>query len=249
MKKILFLSIFLILAFQIYAQGCMEASSDEGVNVVGYLQTQFETKLLENDNESSFTFNRARMGLVGNIPYDFSYYIMYEFSPFQGGPYLLDGFITYSRFAPYASVSIGQFKSPFSLELNTPCQGLHTINRSLVVNGLTFPARDMGLLFKGNYEKFIKYAISFTNEISATDGFRDENSNKTISGRIVVSPFDFVSLGGSYKFGTSPTDIVDADEDESKRFAIELEAKYSDFLFQAEYIRGEDIGSYTTGGG
>ena len=236
MKKILFLSIFLILAFQVYAGGCMEASSDEGVNVVGYLQAQYEVGLFEDENQSSFTFNRARMGLIGNIPYDFSYYIMYEFSPFQGGPYLLDGFITYSRFAPYTSVSIGQFKSPFSLELNTPCQGLHTINRSLVVNGLTFPSRDMGLLFEGNYEKIFKYALSFTNEISAADGFKDENQNKTFSGRAVVSPVEFVKLGASYKYGK--TDITNEDEIRS-RFGFDLEIEHSNVLVQAEYLRGK----------
>ncbi|MBT3755776.1 MAG: hypothetical protein HOG24_05800, partial [Candidatus Cloacimonetes bacterium] len=111
MKRLIlfFTVVFLSIPFLTFAQGCMEASSDEGVNVVGYLQSQFEYQFNEEDNENSFTFNRARMGLVGNIPYDFSYYIMFEFSQFQNGPYLLDGFITYSRLAPWASISMGQF--------------------------------------------------------------------------------------------------------------------------------------------
>lgn len=249
MKKLilLFTVVFLSIPFLTFAQGCMEASSDEGVNVVGYLQSQFEYQFNEDDNENSFTFNRARMGLVGNIPYDFSYYIMFEFSQFQNGPYLLDGFITYSRLAPWVNISMGQFKSPFSLELNTPCQGLLTIKRSMVVNELTTPDRDIGLLISGKYNKLAKYAFAFTNGTGR--GNIENNQNKTFAGRLVVSPIEFISLGGSYKHGTSPTIVVDADEDEKNRFAGEFEFKMNDILVQAEYISAEDVGSYTTGGG
>ena len=249
MKKLILLFTVVLLSIPVltFAQGCMEASSDEGVNVVGYLQSQFEYQFDADENENSFTFNRARMGLVGNIPYDFSYYIMYEFSQFQNGPYLLDGFITYSRLAPWASISIGQFKSPFSLELNTPCQGLYTIKRSMVVNELTNPDRDLGLLISGKYNKLAKYAFAFTNGTGRD--VVENNQNKTFAGRLVISPVDFISIGGSYKFGTSPTTIVDADEDEKKRFAGEFEFKMNNILIQAEYISAEDIGSYTTGGG
>ncbi len=249
MKRLIlfFTVVFLSIPFLTFAQGCMEASSDEGVNVVGYLQSQFEYQFNEEDNENSFTFNRARMGLVGNIPYDFSYYIMFEFSQFQNGPYLLDGFITYSRLAPWASISMGQFKSPFSLELNTPCQGLHTIKRSMVVNELTTPDRDLGLLVSGKYNKLAKYAFAFTNGTGRD--VVENNQNKTFAGRFVVSPIEFISLGGSYKYGTSPATIIDADEDVKKRFAGVFELNLSNILIQAEYVSAEDVGSYTTGGG
>ncbi|MEA1973566.1 MAG: porin [Candidatus Cloacimonadota bacterium] len=249
MNKIILIliAVFMTIPVLSFAGGCMEASSDEGVNVVGYLQSQFEYQMNEDENESSFTFNRARMGLVGNIPYDFSYYIMFEYSAFKGGPYLLDGFITYSRLAPFASVSWGQFKSPFSLELNTPCQGLHTVRRSLVVNELTNPQRDMGLLFEGNYKEFASYAVSVTN--GSEFGEVDNNENKMVSGRLVLSPVSFLNIGGSYKFSTVPPQVDGLDEDERTRFAGEIELDFENILVQAEYISAEDIGSYTTGGG
>jgi len=250
MKKIVLSILLVILIFPVivYAQGCMEASSDEGVNVVGYLQSQFEYQFNEDDNENSFTFNRARMGLVGNIPYDFSYYIMFEFSPYKGDtPYLLDGFITYSRLAPWVNLSLGQFKSPFSLELNTPCQSLHSIQRSIVVNELVSPQRDMGIMFSGHYNKLAKYAFSFTNASEFNQ--RDNNQNKAFSGRLVISPIEFLSVGGSYKYGTAPTIVQGADEDERKRYAAEFQIDYSNILIQGEFISAEDIGSYTTGGG
>jgi len=250
MRKLflLFTAVLLSIPFLTFAQGCMEASSDEGVNVVGYLQSQFEYQFNEDNDENSFTFNRARMGLVGNIPYDFSYYIMFEFSPYKGDtPYLLDGFITYSRLAPWINLSVGQFKSPFSLELNTPCQGLHSIQRYIVVNELVSAQRDTGILFSGHYHKLAKYAFSFTN--AAEFNQRDNNQNKAFSGRLVISPFEYLSVGGSYKYGTAPTIVPGADEDERKRYAAEFQIDYSNILIQGEYISAEDIGSYTTGGG
>ncbi|NQV19213.1 MAG: hypothetical protein HQ534_11820 [Armatimonadetes bacterium] len=239
----------LFLPLAIYAQGCMEASSDEGVNVVGYLQAQYEYMFQgeDVDNTSKFTFNRARLGVVGNIPYDFSYYVLLEFSPnIVDAPYLLDGFITYSRLAPWISVSLGQFKSPFSLELNTACQGLHTIKRSLVVNELTAYDRDRGIMFSGKYKKLAKYAFAFTNGTGRAN--LENNQNKTFAGRLVVSPIDMISIGGSYKYGTSPASIDEADEDEQKRFAGEIEFKMDNILVQAEYVSAEDIGSYLIGG-
>jgi len=256
MRKIFLL--ILLVAFSlpaaIYAQGCMEASSDEGVNVVGYLQSQFEYQFNEDDDENSFTFNRARMGLVGNIPYDFSYYIIFEFSPNKDGtPYLLDGFITYSRLAPWISVSLGQFKSPFSLELNTPCQALHTINRSLVVNRLANPDRDRGVMFSGKYKSFLKYNLAFTN--GRGRDYDEDNQNKAISGRFVITPVEFLSISGSYRAWHDPARdadgeiIDDADDDERTRYAVDMEFKYNNILVQGEYILGEDTGSSPIYGG
>ncbi|MCK5853407.1 hypothetical protein KAH27_10305 [bacterium] len=229
------------------SQGCMDASSEEGVSVAGFFQPQFEYKQGENEDQNSFTFNRARVAFLGNIPYDVSYYFVLETSAFKNGnPYLLDAFITYSRF-DYAKVSIGQFKSPFSLELNTACSGLHTINRSMVVDQLVSPQRDLGLLVFGDYKKIIHYNFAVMNGTGL--GLMDENEGKDFVGRVVVSPFDFISVGGSFKIGTAKPIVEGADEDERTRFGGELQIKYDDFMLQGEYIYGEDIGSYTTGGG
>ncbi len=255
-NKILFFMLMVSMTAGLLAQ-CMEASSDEGVSVVGYIQSQFEYKQSDDedaDDYMGFTFNRARLGFLGSIPYDFSYYIIVELSPFvteAGQPFLLDGFITYSRLAPYAKLSMGQFKSPFSLELNTPCQSLHTIKRSKVVNTLVYPDRDLGVLLQGNYDvndyaKF-KYAMSLTNGNGV--GVKDDNPNKVFAGRLVYNAMDMVSIGGSYRFGKYYNVITAPEEDERTRVAGEFEFKYSDILVQAEYIQAEDKGSYTTGGG
>jgi len=238
----------MIIPNQIYGQGCMEAGSEEGVSVVGFLQSQVEYKSREIEDEFGFTFNRARVGFIGNIPYDVSYYLFFEFSPFKtDAPYLLDGFITYTRLGPYAKISLGQFKSPFSLEQNTSCAGLHTINRSQVVNQLASPGRDIGVMVLGEYKKLVSYSIALMNGTGI--GVPDDNKGKDIVGRIVVSPVEYVSIGGSFRRGKAKPAVAGADEDERTRFGGELEVRHTNFLVQGEYIYGKDVGSYSTGGG
>ena len=233
----------------------IEASSDEGVSVVGYIQSQFEYHQYKNNVEdlTTFTFNRARLGVVGNVPYDFSYYLLMELSPYaseDGIPFLIDGFVTYSRLDPYAKISLGRFKSVFGLEMNTACQSLHTIKRSTVVNTLVYPDRDMGIMLNGKYDKYLKYGLSLTNATKRNDlGDLDDNANKAFTGRLVVIPHEMISIGGSYKFGTSLALVAGEPDDEKTRFGAELELKYDEFLLQAEFIQGKDEGSYTTGGG
>ena len=229
----------------VQAQGCMGGGDEEGVSLMGFLQTQYENK--QKTEESTFTFNRARLGVVGNIPYDISYYMFMEYSPFKdNSPYLLDAFITYSRLNPYLKVSMGQFKSPFSMERNTACSGLHTVNRSLVVEELAMD-RDIGILFYGDYKKLISYKLGIMNGTGR--GVKDDNEVKDYVGRLILSPFDWIKAGGGFSFGKAVPAIDGADDDERNRYSAELEVNKGNILLQAEYLFGEDIGSYTTGGG
>lgn len=265
-KFVLIVISFLLLAPSfIMAQGCMGGGGDGGSNVKGYIQPQFDYNMLGEDasgnslNESTFKFNRARIGVVGEIPYDFSYYVFLETSPFKtGDPYLLDAFITYKRWAPYASISMGSFKAPFSLELTTGCHKLHTINRSRVVTELTTPDRDMGAMVSGGTADLELLGLKNTNIFSYSFailngtglGVEDNNMAKDFSGRLVFSPIDLISVGGSYRYGKQPAQLADAEQDDERlRYGGEIEIKKGNFLMQAEYIYGEDKGSYTVGGG
>jgi len=252
MKKILLLLVVLlsVASMRTYAQGCMESSSDEGVTVVGYIQPMYTFKQVDGgDNISSFNFERARFGFVGNIPYDFNYYVMVETSAFMSdNPFLLDAFITYSRFAPWAKISIGQFKSPFSLELNTPCQSLHTVKRSRVVRELATPFRDIGLMISGgNDTSLVQYSLGILNGTGMN--VMDNNTKKDIAARLVFHPLKWLRVGGSFRYGESKSKVVDMDDDKKTRYAGEIEVKYKKVLVQGEYIFGKDDGSYTTGGG
>lgn len=248
-KLALLFGLIIVIGLKVQAQGCAEPASEEGINMFGFLQTQYDAVYYD-DTETTFGFNRARIGAMGNIPYDFSYYFLLETSPFKkDGPkaYLLDAFITYSRF-PMAKVSVGAFKSPFGLELGTPCSGLHTINRSKVVNELTAPDRDMGIMLLGGSDTtLLRYAISLTNGTGIL--VKDIDNYKEITGRLRIKPTDCLTVGGSFKYGKSATTVSGANDDERSRFGAELEFKKGNLLLQSEYIYGKDVGSYTVDGG
>jgi phosphate-selective porin len=266
MKNILsiLISALIFLPGLSFSQGCIETTSEDGgVSIVGYIQPQFDYNFLGNDfagkslDESNFYFRRARIGAVGNIPYDISYYAMFEFSPHLGGAQILDAFVSYNRFAPYAKFSIGQFKSPFGLELSTPCHRLHTIERSMVVETLAAPFRDLGVMLSGGTgelsfwgsetENFLSYNVAILNGTGMN--IEDNNTKKDFVGRVVVHPFEFIKVGTSYRFGKYPTQVDDAPDDERSRIGVDVSLDYKNFLVQGEYISGSDVGSYTTGGG
>ena len=263
MKKIILIIViaFLGLPIMSFSQGCMGGDDTDGVKVIGYIQGQYEYQLLGTDVEpirglksnNSFYFNRARIGVVGNIPYDFAYYVLTEFSPTKGGPYLLDAFITYKRFDPYFKVSLGQFKSPFGLELTTGCQALHTIDRSRFVNELASPFRDLGIMFLGSTgelfgkKDLIAYRIAITN--GTGKNVMDENEFKDYMGRIIISPLDWLHFGASYRYGKQKPVKEELDPDERSRWGVDVSLEKANVLFQAEYIQGLDKGSSEVGGG
>ncbi len=245
-----------------YSQGCVEASSDDGVQVVGYIQPQFDYYFFGEDTKgnaikpNTFYFKRARIGVVGNIPYDISYYVMAELSPVAGGPQLLDAFVTYAPFGKYIKFSMGQFKSPFSLELNTPCQALHTIRRSTVVNEMAAPFRELGFMVLGSFgneRDIISYRLAvlngtgINNVLSATN--YDDNQNKDIAGRVVVSPIEGIKIGGSYRHGLVEKIDIDGDSKTKTNWAVDLTLEKYNFLVQGEYINGKYIGDIAGGGG
>lgn len=248
-KILLIMVVGAFVAMNASAQGCAEPASEDGVNVFGYLQAQYDYNFY-NKAESNFGFNRSRIGVMGNIPYDFSYYVLLETSPFKkDGPkaYLLDAFITYSRYS-FAKVSMGSFKSPFGLELGTPCHSLHTINRSKVVNELTAPDRDMGLMLLGGSDTtLLRYSVAVMNGTGLLT--KDKDTYKDVVGRVLIQPTDWMHFGGSFKMGKSENEDVSLDDNSTKRFGAELEIEYFNFLVQGEYIYGEDEGSYLVGGG
>jgi len=249
-----------------YAQGCMEpASSSGGASIIGYIQPEFKIAFNGNNvdgsskNDMGFYFRRARLGVTGNIPYDFSYYVMAEFSSFQNGPYLLDAFVTYNRFKPWFKVSMGQFKKPFGLELgSTGCQDLYTINRSKVVNELTSPDRDLGVMISGNTgatklfglekENILSYTLSVTNGTGKNTN--DIDRAKDFIGRLVIAPYDWISIGGSYQYGKqkNPDATVTA-MDTRMRYGADVTLKKYNFILQSEYVFGQDEGSKLIGGG
>ncbi len=271
MKKLI-LSFLLAIPFGfggVFAQGCMEPSgTSTGPQVIGYVQVENITNLLGSDaagidlTKNSFAFRRARIGVTGIIPYNFSYYVMTEMSPTFNGPYILDAFLTWKAAGSYLKVSAGQFKSPFGLELSTPCQSLYTVDRSMVVNELASPFRDQGIMFSGSTDSLKIFGIEkpnvFTYSLAITNGtglnISDNNKSKDIIGRITFAPCNFFQVGGSYHHGLQKNpDPTVTKADELTRWGADLQLKktFGQFglISQSEYIYGKDDGSKMVGGG
>lgn len=231
------------------AQGCAEASSD-GVNVFGFIQPQYEFDMTD-PSVSSFTFERARVGVMGNIPYDVSYYVVTEMSPFinPDSPYdfLLDAFVSYSGIK-WAKMSMGSFKAPFGLETGTACSKLHTVYRSKATLELVSPFRDLGFqVLGGNRDSLFQYAIGLMNGTGLK--VEDTNHFKDIVGRVGINPTPWLHVGGSFKYGQATSAAGLPDPDERLRIGGELELNFSRFLIQGEYIYAKDKGSSIVGGG
>ncbi|WP_321297417.1 porin [Marinifilum fragile] len=253
MKKIyiLILTALFLIPNAVMAQGCDEPSN-EGVNVFGFIQPKFEYNQMDTgDDTNTFDFNRARIGVMGKIPYDISYYVVLEASPdnqrHDGDAYLLDAFVTYTRFN-FARISMGSFKSPISLELNTPCHKLHTINRSKVVSQLATPDRDRGIMILGGADTTLfQYSFAITNGPGLFE--KDDNKSKDYAARLVCNPHQNLKIGASYKFGKSESSTEGAPDDERTRWGADFQYTNGAFMLQGEYLYGKDEGSYTTGGG
>jgi phosphate-selective porin len=262
MKKItiIFLTFVTMIPFSLQAQGCMESDTDDGVAVVGYIQGSYDHFLFNEDKNgntenkaSSFYFKRARVGFIGSIPYDVSYYVMAEFSPATGGPYLLDAFVTYAPFGKYAKFTIGQFKSPVGLELNTACHALHTIRRSTVVNNLASPFRDIGFMIMGASDSLFAIHNLFSYKIGLLNGTGmnhwDDNKHLDFAARLIISPFEWLKIGTSFRTGKQGIKKTDIVQTERIRYGADLSLEYKNFILQGEYLMGKDIGKASGGGG
>ncbi len=255
MKNLLYFIFYiaLLVPFNSFSQGCEEPESSDGdseksIKIIGFIQPQYEYHFTEDEdnfieNSNTFKFKRARIGVTGQIPYDFSYYVLVETSPFvsaSGYPYLIDAFVSYRRFE-WAKFSMGSFKQPFGLEVNTSCSGLHTIERSKASDQFVSPQRDYGfMVFGGTKESLLRYSVAIMNGSGL--GHKDNNNKKDLSGRVVFHPLDFLNVGVSARYGFPRKDTTNRTS-----FAGDIEVKYSNFMFQAEYIF--DKGDYDPGSG
>ncbi len=261
MKRILIIAslaaLTALFAHKINAQGC-DTPSEEGIEIIGYIQPELDFKF-EDETSAAFGFRRARIGVMGNIPYDFSYYVLLEMSPFlnpnETGTFLLDAFVTYNRFN-YFKVSVGSFKYRFGRELSMACHSLYTIHRSKAVDeltaGLNGGNRDFGIMFLGgNASNLINYQVSLTNGYGVLD---TENNDLfkayNITGRMTVQPIKGLFIGGSGRYSVNPPSSADVTDDDTKvRWGIDAQYTFKNFTLFGEYIDGKDEGSYTEGGG
>jgi phosphate-selective porin OprO and OprP len=226
------------------AQGCGDAPSDEGVQVFGFVQGQYETRF-EDETSNSFTFERARIGVQGIIPYDFSYYVVVEYSPFiNPNPYLLDAFVSYTRFK-WAKVSVGSFKTPMGLEASMPCNGLITVYRSTATLQMVAPFRDMGMVIIGGDQKTkFQYNLGIMNGSGLAT--YDKNKKKDVVARLLYRPAEFIQVGANFRYGYPS---YNNNEDSRTTIGGEVKANYKNFTLLGEYMMDEGDYNRDLGGG
>ncbi len=254
MKNIFSILCILVFSFQVnhtIAQGCVDEdpSSKDTLNankpkIFGYIQPQYDYTF--NDaNENSFRFKRARIGVRGKIKGNFSYYFMLETSPFigsSGDAYLMDAFVSYKH-SNWVKVSVGSFKQPFGLEVMTPCNNLTTIDRSIVADQLVAPQRDYGLmLLGGNKYTKLNYAVALMNGRGL--GVKDNNAKKDIVGRATYKIVDFLTIGGSFRYGYPSNDT-----DTRTTYGGDIAFTFNKLKIQGEYIYDEGDYNRASGGG
>lgn len=247
----------------VFSQGCVESSSEDGPQLVGYIQPEFGYYLYGDDangnavKPSSFYFRRARVGVVGSIPYDVSYYIMAEFSPiYTGYPFLLDAYVSWAPVGKYVKFSFGQFKSPYGMELATPCFALYTINRSLSSEQLAGPYRELQFMILGavgNERDVFTYKVSIMNGtgINKMDAYDVDggNNQKDLAARLTVAPWEFLEIGGGFRYGLWGKKDADGDSKSRTRYGGDLTFEKWNFRLQGEVLFGTDEGEIAGGGG
>jgi hypothetical protein len=208
----------------------------EGVTVrlSAQLQTQFNTTSVDSANGaavpgSEFVIRRARLTFDMKVGDFFSArlepdYNLYSSSSGSGVFFLRDAWVR-ATFSPALRATLGQFKRPFDLFQLTASSQLLVIERtgairgvaacgalqavcsfSTLTAGLLYADRDIGVMLDGEVvDGRVHYAAALTNGRSPNQ--RENNSNKSYTGRVSVSPVKdvLVAVNAAYKDYAHPT--------------------------------------------
>lgn len=250
MKNIISIVIVLMMSMvmsQVQAQGCDAEDPNDSIapakiKIFGFMQPEYNYTLSD-PAESTFKFRRARVGVRGRLFEDWSYYFMLETSPFIGGvgsAYLMDAFVTWDKYN-WARISVGSYKQPFGLEVQTACNALITIDRAIVSDQLVVPQRDYGIsVWGGNVNTRLNYALAIMNGSGLNKV--DNNNKKDVVGRVTYKVLDFMTIGGSFRYGYPK---LNNNDDSRTTYGAEILFDINNLHIQGEYI--VDEGAYDPG--
>ncbi len=221
----------------------------KAMTLTGY--GQFYGASIENGNDT-FSARRVRFTLGGEIVKKLRYKVMVDLAK---SSVLNDAVIEY---VPLAAVGVraGQFLVPFSVESVTSVADLETVNRSRAVDRLApgrdndSVGRDVGAAVFGSWS-FVEYTLAVMNGSGINK--KDDNDRKDLSGRVVLKPFRFLSVGASIyrgrKFVSDVEPTVKRD-----REGLEMSAAWKMLSLRSEYLHSSDAllsrsGFYVLAGG
>ena len=235
--------------------------------VGGYVETWYRTDNSDLSDQTTaakkvdneFRVRRARIDVKGEVTDEIGYRVNGNFdgpSPASGSASvkLWDGYVTY-KVHPFANVTVGQFKFPFTLEglEGTPdripvlrAESINDIAAKLGTQGGSF--RDIGVMVSGSYKHALGlgYGVAVINGKGINTG--DNNNDKDIVGRITISPISGLTLGGSYYAGKGQDETATLEVKESA-YGVEAEYMLKDLglSFRGEYVAAKwENWGYTT---
>ncbi|MEW6735891.1 MAG: porin [Acidobacteriota bacterium] len=167
----------------------------------------------------------------------------------QGSRVFQDGYITLN-YLKDVQIDIGQFKLPLSLEGLQSSTKLETIERALMFvdrarGGGLGDVRDIGIMVSGPIAKHFNYQVGMFNGVGESHNDIDKNDQKTLIGRLVVSPpfIKGLRVGGSGALAGRNR------PDRPRRDRLGLEAYYNrgPFTFKSELITAKDANLHRIG--
>jgi hypothetical protein len=190
------------------------------------------------EDTDTFSLRRARIALSGELVKNLRFRLNFDVVK---SPALLDAEVEFEP-SKIVGLKFGQFRLPFSLESFTSTSDLDMVNRSIVVDTLApgrdngSSGRDIGLAFFGNYS-VLEYMFGLFN--GAGINKTDTNDHKDWSGRVILRPVKFLSVGGSLYRGmqsASPSvPLVRRDKE-----GLEAALTVKGFSIKSEYIHAQD---------
>ena len=217
-----------------------------------------------------FNIKRARLDFQGHFSSRFDYRVLMDFVGQSGAngtaatggqlisPFLVEANITYKPF-DWLNVKAGQMIVQFSQENVTQDRNLDLIERSQVVNALVGRkgdaaggivdsignqnGRDIGIqvngsLFRINGRHLLEYYLQLLN--GAGINTLDNNQSKDFDGRVVLHPFGFLSLGGSWYDGYDRFTGSTTKDQLRTRWGVEADLEWPSLSVKGEYIHGQE---------
>jgi phosphate-selective porin len=210
-------------------------TSSRSFQLTGYTQGIYSYL---DEGTDTFIIRRARLALTGDLTKSIKLKLQVDV---VRSPVLVDAQIDVS-FKPYFNLRAGQFYLPFSRENRISAGELDTVLRAQVVEKLG-PGRDIGSLGRDigvmvvGKASIVEYMAGIFN--GAGINKLDTNEHKDFAGRVVVSPTNFLFVGGSVYRGRYSAALGDP-EVTRDRAGLEGLLTLGPFSFRSEYIAGKD---------
>jgi phosphate-selective porin OprO/OprP len=181
----------------------LHLTSDEGwydLQLGGRVTSRFTAFAGDHPLDDEFSVERARLFANARLFDYYSLRIQVEFSQerrvneaFSQEPRLKDGYLDV-HYVPWAQFRLGQFKVPFTLESLQSHKYIDFAERSIAVDNMRLPSRDIGAMLHGRLaDGVFEYQLAV---LSGTGENRsDDNNAKDLAGRLVLRPFQRVENG------------------------------------------------------